>query len=160
MSPNESRGRSSGFSLLELIAVLVVLGLASALAAPRIQGSLDEAKIRTATRKMATLLRYARNQALVTKQVVTVASDQAGERWSLHYSELPAKEKSLSLPQGIRGKIIERYLSLAPEASGKILFFPRGNSTGQMVEIYDGRGRKFLLAIDPIVGNTSLSPRS
>ncbi len=157
MSPLERAEKSSGFSLLELIAVLVILGLASALAAPRIQGFMEEVRIRTAARKMATLLRYARNQALSSNQVVTVAADVSGERWWIRYNERQAAERFVKLPQGIRGKVIERYFSAISAARGKILFSPKGDSTGQVVEIYDNHGRKFRLAIDPVIGSITLS---
>jgi len=156
MTPGESAKRASGFSLLELIAVLVIMGLAAGLAAPRIQDFLEEARIRTGARKLATLLRYARNQALSTKQVVTVATDESGQRWWIKYSELPAAERVVKLPPGIKGKIVERYFSALSDAKASILFSPQGNSTGQLIEIYDDHGRKFQLAVDPVIGNITL----
>lgn len=157
MIPGALAKKSSGFSLLELIVVLIIVGLASTLAAPRIQDFIEEARIRTGARKMAALLRYARNQALFSKQVVTVTADESGRRWWIKYSELQAGERWVNLPKGVRGKVVERYFSALSNAKGSILFSPKGESTGQLVEIYDGRGRKFQLAVDPVIGSVTLA---
>ena len=54
-----------GFTLIELILVLVIIGLPSSLVAPAIT-SLAGLKLKTATRRVAAGLRYARSQAVTT----------------------------------------------------------------------------------------------
>ena len=54
-----------GFTLLELILVLVIIGLLSSLVAPAIS-SLAGLKLKTAARRVAAGLRYARSQAVTT----------------------------------------------------------------------------------------------
>jgi len=56
---------SAGFTLIELILVLVIMGLLTALVTPAIT-SLTGLKLKTAARKVAAGLRYARSQAVAT----------------------------------------------------------------------------------------------
>ena len=48
-----------GFTLLELIIVLIIIGVASALVVPRLVGSTGNLDVRTAAGKVAAFLRYA-----------------------------------------------------------------------------------------------------
>jgi len=58
-------GACRGFTLIELILVLVIMGLLTSLVAPAIT-SLAGLKLKTATRRVAAGLRYARSQAVTT----------------------------------------------------------------------------------------------
>ncbi len=61
----EDGRRGDGFTLIELILVLVIMGLLTALVTPAIT-SLTGLKLKTAARKVAAGLRYARSQAVAT----------------------------------------------------------------------------------------------
>ncbi len=61
----EDGRRGNGFTLIELILVLVIMGLLTALVTPAIT-SLTGLKLKTAARKVAAGLRYARSQAVAT----------------------------------------------------------------------------------------------
>lgn len=45
MTKNSSREQSSGFTLLEIMVVMIIIGILAALVAPRLIGRLDDAKI-------------------------------------------------------------------------------------------------------------------
>ena len=62
---NRKLGACRGFTLIELILVLVIMGLLTSLVAPAIT-SLAGLKLKTATRRVAAGLRYARSQAVTT----------------------------------------------------------------------------------------------
>ena len=61
----QGRGRCGGFTLIELILVLVIIGFLTALVAPAIT-SMTGLKLKTAARRTAAGLRYARSQAIAT----------------------------------------------------------------------------------------------
>lgn len=62
---NRASGECRGFTLIELILVLVIIGLLTSLIVPAIT-SLTGLKLKAATRRVAAGLRYARSQAVTT----------------------------------------------------------------------------------------------
>ncbi|HUT85120.1 MAG TPA: prepilin-type N-terminal cleavage/methylation domain-containing protein, partial [Thermodesulfobacteriota bacterium] len=55
---------SKGFTLIELIIVLVIVSIMAAMVSPTISRSLASLQLKTAARKVAAALRYARTQAI------------------------------------------------------------------------------------------------
>jgi len=66
---------SRGFSLFELIIVMVIIGLGSALVVPRIGGSLESLEVRAAARKVVSAMRYARNIAVYNSCACQIVID-------------------------------------------------------------------------------------
>ncbi|MEW6380862.1 MAG: GspH/FimT family pseudopilin [bacterium] len=61
-----------GFTLIELVIVIVIMGAAMALAAPKIGKSLEKMQLRSAARRLSAVLRYARQMAISRKKEYTV----------------------------------------------------------------------------------------
>ena len=75
-------GRRGGFTLVEILAVIVILGIASAIVIPQI-GTRDDMRVKAATRTLIADLIYAQNLAISTGQVVYVRFDVADNKYSL-----------------------------------------------------------------------------
>ena len=86
-----------GFTLIELILVLVIIGFLTSLVAPAIT-SLAGLKLKTATRKMAAGLRYARSQAVTTGSEYQVVFDI--EKGEMIIESLKEEEKPYSYNNG------------------------------------------------------------
>ena len=80
-SPDRVRsgpGRSRGFTLVELMVVLVIAALLLALVGTSISRSVSGAEMRNAARKVAASLRYTRTQAILSKsQQVFIVDTEA-----------------------------------------------------------------------------------
>ena len=76
------RGSSGGFTLAEILAVVVILGIASAIIIPQI-GTRDDMRVKAASRTLIADLIYAQNLAISTGQVVYVRFDVASNQYSL-----------------------------------------------------------------------------
>ena len=83
------RGRG-GFTLVEILAVVVILGIASAIIIPQI-GTRDDMRVKAATRTLIADLIYAQNLAISTGQVVYVRFDVAANKYSLITNPANAK---------------------------------------------------------------------
>jgi type II secretion system protein H len=64
-----------GFTLIEIIIVLVIMGLMAAFAGPRIAKSLGGLSLRTTAKKVAGALRYAKSRSVNTGRLYSVILD-------------------------------------------------------------------------------------
>lgn len=79
--------RKTGFTLLELIVVLFILTLVTALVAPTFNRSFGQAQLKAATRDLAALCRFARTQAIISQIVLEVVLDRRTNSYWLMQSE-------------------------------------------------------------------------
>ena len=157
-----------GFTLLELLVVLVIISLMSALVAPKISGSMMNLKLKTASKKVSAALRYSRSNAVSEKRTYATAFDFDNNRLSILTSpiddgendEEPAEDEKEStpipkvydLPEGIR---FEKGVVGNEEADSglfQVLFFPNGSSSGGHVILTNDRGRSYQIRVDFITG--------
>ncbi len=178
--PFRKRDGEAGFTLLELIVVLVIVGLVSAMAAPRLVGSLTKAHMRTSVQKIASALRYARSQAVSEKKTYFAVFDvekngcfiepEKTEKKDDPYAEAEAKA---ALTEKASEKESDRKAYLLPETvkiekgvigeeeveseSFRLEFYPAGNSSGGEVVLVDEKENRFRIVVDPVTGIVKLS---
>ena len=123
------KSNAQGFTLVEVLVVLVIAALVLALVGTSISRSISGAEMRNAARKVAANLRYTRTQAILqkTEQVFIVDADaktyQAPER------------ELVELPEEMRVALTTARSELTGENVGGIRFYPDGGSTGGYVEL-------------------------
>jgi general secretion pathway protein H len=118
-----------GFSLIELVAVVLLLAIAMSAVSISFSKSLSGAKVQAASRDLVAALRYTRGQAIVTGKETTFDLDLAGSRY-----HAPGKE-SVQLPKNMQLVLHTAEQELTSDTSGRIRFFPDGASTGGYVAI-------------------------
>ena len=135
--------RQRGFTLIEVIVVLVILGLVAGLVLVRGPQRSGAADLRQASSLVAGALRVARSRAIASNRPVPVRFDPA--RATLQMSN----EAVRPLPSGIA----------MTAAAPVILFRPDGSSTGGVVELV-GRARTARIAVNWLTGRveTAASP--
>jgi general secretion pathway protein H len=146
--PDPAR-KAAGFTLVELLVVLVIASLVLAMVGTSISRNISGAEMRTAARKVAASLRYTRTQAILTKseQVFLVDTEnltyQAGEK------------KMESLPEGMKVELNTARSELTSETVGGIRFYPDGGSTGGNVRL-EANGRIYRVNVAWLTGEASL----
>ncbi|MEQ8955024.1 MAG: prepilin-type N-terminal cleavage/methylation domain-containing protein [Gammaproteobacteria bacterium] len=140
--------RQSGFTLLELLLVLTIIGMASILVVPNL-GNLETRTFGAQVREAVSLLNYARRIAVVNGNpstasfVVTDASD-AGPvarnsvgRWQSYGSSIRYRD-STDREIDVEGKI-------------EVTFYPEGGSTGGTL-LMSQEDQFISIYIDPFTG--------
>jgi general secretion pathway protein H len=105
--------RNAGFTLLELIVVLMIIGLMSTLVVPKLVGPLADLNLKTASQKISASLRYARSQAASEKATYVALFDFDKNRLVVINPPLPLPEKG-DVPANNR-KAVDKTLGEPPK---------------------------------------------
>ena len=134
MTSRSERPGAGGFTLIEILAVLAILGFVLSLVAMRGPGKPVRLDLRAAAGQIADTLRLARARAVAGNRAVDVLLDREGHR------VLPAGGKAQGLPPEI--DMVLLGIGGPVEASRLVVrFTPDGGSTGGGVELVAGQRR-------------------
>lgn len=131
----------SGFTLIEIVLVLVLLAAAGVLATPAIQRALDSVRAEAAVRRTASFLDDARRRAVLERRVLTLQCRPDEERLVLLGGA--AGDQDFPLPSAIA------IVSCRP---GEMRYFPQGSATGIMLLLRDRGGRERTLGVGTFTG--------
>lgn len=178
------RRHPRGFTLLELIVVLVIIGLMSALVVPKLMGPMSNLDLKTASKKISASLRYARSHAASEKRTYVAQFDFDRNRlviinppWAKEDSHMnnrealgktpvelpnsekdgPGESKTYELPGGVK---LAKGVSREGEVNSglfRISFFPSGGSSGGEITVANERGKLYKIMVDFITGTVQLS---
>ena len=141
-----------GFTLVELLVVLALMGLALTVASPLIANALPGTELRASARDVATGLRYARSLALSTNSDVTFDVDVEARRFAVSQGR-----RIGSFPKDAEIVLTTARSELFGGGAGGIRFFPDGTSTGGGIEIVR-KNRRFLITVDWLTGRVEIAP--
>ncbi len=150
------RGTSSqtGFTLIELVAVLVIMALASALVIPSVRSGNEQREVRRTVQRFVSAVRAGSSRAIRERKLVGLVLDvekpSFGVRGDDRVIELPSS--------GAFGEIRGGYV----EGDGQRFvfeFYPTGGSTGGSVElVFELRaGRQtYVMNINPLLSTVGI----
>ncbi|WP_133000536.1 type II secretion system protein XpsH [Luteimonas arsenica] len=124
--------RPRGFSLLELLVVMVLIAATGVLAAGVLGGGFARMELRGEAREIATQLRYTRARALATGAPQTFSIDPAGRQWQA------ADGRSGEVPESLGVRFIGAREVQPADGVGAIVFFGDGAATGGRVQLSRG----------------------
>ena len=155
--------RTAGFTLLELLVVLVIAGMLVALVPAAVSAVVPGTKARTAAYDFASTLRDARNLAISQSTPVDVVLDVGSGSYAI------AGSPPTDLPRGMALVIQERsgYVSETrrvarhstsdPEEPYTLRFYPDGSSSGLDVRLGPEDGGGYVVAVDWLFGGASVA---
>lgn len=141
--------RHSGFTLVELLVVLVIAALMMALVGTSLSRSISGAEIRAAAREMAASMRYTRTRAILDKQEQVFYVDTENR------SYLAPRREPVELPEGMEVELNTARSELTSETVGGIRFYPDGGSTGGHVKLA-ANGRIYRIDVAWLTGEAAL----
>lgn len=143
------RPRIGGFSLLELMVVMLIITLLFALVGTSISRSIQGAEIRNASREIVAGIRHTRGQAIIQRQQQIFHVDADAKTWTA------AGREPVEIPEGMDITIETARSELTGENAGGIRFYPDGASTGGSVELLAGE-RTWAVEVSWLTGEVSI----
>jgi general secretion pathway protein H len=125
--------RARGFTLLEMLAVILLIGIATAAVSFSVSQGLASARVRAASSELAGALRATRAQAIVHSEERNFDVDTRANTYR------GARPKDVTLPEGLRISITSAKQDRPNDHTGRIRFFPDGSSTGGRITLQSGR---------------------
>jgi len=141
--------RQGGFTLIELIAVIVLLAIATAVVTVSFSKSLQSAKVRAASRDLVAALRYTRGQAIVKGKQEVLLLDLDDNSY-----KAPGKP-AVKLPGDMELRLTTAEQEQTGSNSGGIRFFADGSSTGGNIAILQGQ-REWRINVAWLTGEIAL----
>ena len=144
-------GRGAGFTLIEIIAVLVIGAAALALIVSMVFRGPSTADLKAAARTLAAGLRQAQSTAMVTRRDALLTLDLDAREYYRTNDQQPHR-----LPEGLELKLFTATSEAVSEKKGAIRFYPDGSSTGGRITVQSGE-RKFLVDVDWLTGRVAIN---
>ena len=138
--------RGKGFSLMEILIVLVIAVIVMAVVAPRFSSRTSSARFACISKEIASGLRFARMKA-VTDQKPSEFIVNLEQR---HY-QISGIEKTYSIPEDLEISVYTAASQVVGEEQGSIVFFPDGSSSGGRIDL-SGNGRKRAIDVNGLTG--------
>lgn len=130
-----------GFTLIEIILVLVVLAVAGVLAVPAIQPVLDSVRAEAGARRTAAFLEDVRRRAVLERRTLLVTC--RAEEGRLELEGATGEPRPFPIP----GDLV--IASCEPE---QVRYFPQGSATGMTLVLRDARGRERRVSVGAFTG--------
>lgn len=143
MKTKTSQAGNRGFTLLELVIVLFIIGLAVSVVIFSTGRLRDKTRFNEEARKISQTIKHARGIAILERKNIAFKINEDNNKYWIDYGD----DKITSIH------------SLPPKftVEGKtIFFFPKGNSSGGSLKINNGNGQEYEIEVDPVLGTPSI----
>lgn len=148
--------RARGFTFVEVIIVLIILGMAAALTLPFVGRSLDSIRNRAAVRRVASFLNNSRLKSVNKALPVEVVYDFDSRSFSQNFVDEKGEKSVYELPKGIRVVSIERNGESIEEGDVSIFFYPLGDSSGASILLAESDGREYRINVGLLFASPNL----
>jgi general secretion pathway protein H len=131
-----------GFTLLELLATLMVLAIALAVVGPAVGRTSETLRTRAEVARFAGLLRHTREQAIVTQRPHSFIVDAAAHRITIQAGDEVKQTRTLPESLGVQGE---------PPPALTVRFEPQGTCSGGAFRVTWG-SISYRITVDGLTG--------
>lgn len=152
--------RREGFTLIELIIVLIIIGLAAGVVGIAVNRSSGSFEVKTLAKDLSAVLRYARNKAISEKKTYCFVIDLNDRAYKL-YTDRPVQEtqtddKYVEVVNKPLPGDLQMIMKGVDSDTPFIEFFPVGNTTGGVIEISSEKGVVYYVTVNRITGKVDI----
>ena len=151
--------RDTGFTLLELIVVMIIIGLVMAAAYPAISRGSIALQLRSTGRDVLNTFRYAREKAVTEQTRMKVLVDRDKQQLTLtdYFGD---GARTYLLPKDIRIQRIALAGNEIAEGSMTVRFLPNGSCDSGEILLQADKGAWIKVSTDPITGGARMQSGS
>lgn len=149
--------RTSGFTLIEVMLVLVIIAIAYTLLPRMVFSGVSGAELKTNVRAVATGLRMTRDKAIHSKKEAVLTLDLENRAFTVPTDPV-SETRQHKLNEQLDVKLFTAQADLISEKVGSIRFYPDGSSNGGRVSIGTG-GRVFEIDVDWLTGHVTIDEK-
>ena len=136
-------GNRRGFTLLELLVVLFIVGIIASIVAVSVGRFRDKTLFTEEARRIYLTARHAREAAILDR---TEVAFRLNEETNTYWLDYPASKPSVS-------HVVPKKFTITGQ---DIFFFPKGNSSGGLIEIQNEKGQKYAIEVNKVLGTSSI----
>jgi prepilin-type N-terminal cleavage/methylation domain-containing protein len=150
--------KGNGFTLIELIVVMLLISILLAVAIPRFESGILEDPIKKISRWMISTTRFLRSQAIQHQKLQSLVIDMDNSKlWVIDESMdeqtlTTAAEKAFKLPGAIR--IVDVQFPQRDRMNSgtiEIHFYPAGYSDRSIIHLEDDDAHRFSIMVEPLL---------
>jgi general secretion pathway protein H len=149
-APTSGAARSAGFTLLELLIGLAIMGLMLSAVPALLSKAVPGVEARGAAREMAAGLRAARGRAIASNRETALVLDVEGGVYRVE-----GESKVRRVPAGIGISLLTAEELRLDATTARIAFFPDGGSSGGRVRLAQA-GRQYEVRVDWLTGRVAV----
>ena len=158
---NDILEKSGGFTLLELILVLLLMGLIAGLTLPFVGSTLDRITLQSEVRQIASAILFARSEAVSRKTIFTFNINTETNQYWLEVPKEKEVTQSKQIDETVKIIGFDTNDETKTEGIFQILFYPRGNSSGGVLRIKSMDDKEesnvYAVSIDPITSKPEIN---
>jgi general secretion pathway protein H len=144
------RTRSAGFTLLELIMVLVIAGVSMAILIGFSGKGSSSADLKASARSIAAGLRIVQSTAMASRRDALLTLDLDTREFTF-----TGDTKTHRIPEGIEMNVFTAQSEVAGERKASIRFYPDGSSTGGRITVATA-ARKYMVDVEWLTGRVTV----
>ena len=147
---------NKGFTLIELLLVILIISVTLGISNPLFRNTFNTIKLNSTGQEIASLIRYAQEQAITQKSITRFNLDVGEGNYRLTqkggaaevFTALEGKfGKTYSIPQDIKVKSQQESID----------FYPDGEATSALIKLTNSNVKSLTITVNPNTGNCSVT---
>jgi prepilin-type N-terminal cleavage/methylation domain-containing protein len=154
----QSDSKTAGFTLIELMVVMLLISIILAVAIPRFEGAFLQDPTKKISRWMINTVRTLRSTALQRQKLQTLVVDLNDNRMWIIQEDMDedaraaASEKSFRMPSAVRiVDVVFPEREQISSGNAEIHFYPSGFSDAAVIHLETGNTERFSFLVEPLL---------